>query len=53
MSGAKLLLVPDLHPQWLTPARLVSSIVWLDCACQGCPNKTMRLAPSFLFVAPP
>jgi len=24
----------------------------LDCACQGCPNKTMRLAPSFLFVAP-
>jgi hypothetical protein len=26
------------HPCELTPARLVSSIVWLDCACQGCPN---------------
>jgi hypothetical protein len=29
---------PDLHPQGLTPARLVSLIVWLDCACQGCPK---------------
>jgi hypothetical protein len=29
---------PDLHLQRLTPARLVSFIVWLDCACQGCPD---------------
>src|SRR5665647_2643182 len=43
----------DLHPQGLTPARLVSFIVWLDCACQGCPNKTRRFAQGFLFVAPP
>jgi hypothetical protein len=28
----------DLHPQGMTPARLVLSIVCLDCACQGCPN---------------
>jgi hypothetical protein len=43
----------DLHSQGMTPARLVLSIVCLDCACQGCPNKTRRFARVFLFVAPP
>jgi hypothetical protein len=26
------------HSNGLIPARLLSSIVWLDCACQGCPK---------------
>jgi hypothetical protein len=28
----------DLKSERLAPARLVSSIVWPDCACQGCPK---------------
>jgi hypothetical protein len=39
----------DLHSQGLTPARLVLAILWLDCACQGCPYKTQRFARDFLF----
>jgi hypothetical protein len=26
--------IPEMHSQGLTPARLISAIIWLDCACQ-------------------
>jgi hypothetical protein len=39
----------NLHPQRLTSARIVSSIVWLGCARQGCtkPNEALRAGFSF------
>lgn len=42
-----------LQPQELTPARVASSIVWLDCACQGCPKAGKALRAGGRFAAPP
>lgn len=34
-------------------ARIASPIVWLVCACQGCPQRGSALPNGFLFAAPP
>ena len=43
-----------LHPHGVDSGALASSIVWLACACQGCPiNCVWRCAPVVWFAAPP
>jgi hypothetical protein len=43
-----------LHPHGVDSGALASSIVWLACACQGCPkNCVWRCAPVVRFAAPP
>ncbi len=43
-----------LHPHEEDSGALASSIVWLACACQGCPiNCVWRCAPVVRFAAPP
>jgi len=43
-----------LHPHGEDSGALASSIVWLACACQGCPKKCVwRCAPVVRFAAPP
>jgi hypothetical protein len=44
---------PDLHPQGLTPARLVLSIVCSTAPVKVVQIKTRRFARGFLFVSPP
>jgi len=34
-------------------ARIALSIVWLVCACQGCPHNRLALRAGFLLAAPP
>ena len=43
-----------LHPHGEDSGALASSMVWLACACQGCPiNCVWRCAPVVRFAAPP
>ena len=43
-----------LHPHGVDSGALASSMVWLACACQGCPiNYVWRCAPVVRFAAPP
>ena len=43
-----------LHPHGVDSGALASSIVWLACACQGCPVICVwRCAPVVRFAAPP
>jgi hypothetical protein len=45
----EILEISNLHPQGLIPARLVSLIVWPDCACQGRPKYNEALSRGFFF----